>query len=68
MGYQLKRPIRRQCDECGAVYLQRDRRRLFCSPMCSFERSKEVARQIAIRSGPYYDRWREGMRIAAERE
>ena len=65
--YKPKPPWR--CFECGLANMVRGLERQHAKEGPEHEanvrRGKEIRRQVKARKGPYYDKWRAGMLVAA---
>jgi hypothetical protein len=57
----------RQCLRCGRVFYPEHYRQRYCSELCWRNELQRVIWQLREGHGEYYERWREGMRKAAER-
>lgn len=66
----MARPItlqKRKCKNCGAMFQPQTASQSNCNVKCSMARVRENIVQMVGKRGPNYEKWRQGMRAAAER-
>jgi len=56
----------RKCVDCGKLLVDRDRRSGLCVE-CAGRRVMDCARQLKEKKGPYYEKWKAGVKAAADR-
>lgn len=56
----------RKCIDCGSPLPPGKRKDSLCGE-CAYKRVRESARQLKEKEGPYYEKWKAGVKAAAER-
>lgn len=56
-----------KCVDCGNEFPRKELNRKFRCPDCAWKAVGEVSRQLHDKSGPYYERWKQGLQAAADK-
>ena len=66
MGKKKKKHQEKVCRRCGKPLPSGSSRRSYCAD-CSIKVTMEAIKQMVEKKGPYYQKWKAGMRMWAEK-